>query len=194
MKPTSAHREAQARRPRAVPRQDLRGRGRRRTFDTDDASDPHLRVRASWRAPDGTTIFPQSEWNLREAEPSCESDPQLPEDQIYALLLGGSPARRAAAAPPRASASAPACSASPERHPSAPRGATRRQRADARRRTYSTYTAAVQITDEISIRGQLQELNANEPTEHNEPSAAPSTGASARTGPCAPRSGLSALG
>jgi len=62
-------------------------------FDTPDPADPHLRVLASWRAPDGTTVFVDVGGTVRQATLRLESDPALPQADIQALLLGGSGAR-----------------------------------------------------------------------------------------------------
>lgn len=59
-------------------------------FDTPDPSDPHLRVLASWRAPDGTTVYVDVGGTMRQATLRLESDPSLTQPEIQALLLGGS--------------------------------------------------------------------------------------------------------
>lgn len=59
-------------------------------FDTPDPSDPHLRVLASWRAPDGTTVYVDVGGTMKQATLRLESDPSLPQAEIQALLLGGS--------------------------------------------------------------------------------------------------------
>jgi translocation and assembly module TamB len=58
-------------------------------FDTADPADPHLRVLASWRAPEGTTVYVEVGGTLRQATLRLESDPALPQADIQALLLGG---------------------------------------------------------------------------------------------------------
>jgi len=59
-------------------------------FDTPDPSDPHLRVLASWRAPDGTTVYVDVGGTMKQATLRLESDPSLTQPEIQALLLGGS--------------------------------------------------------------------------------------------------------
>lgn len=59
-------------------------------FDTPDPSDPHLRVLASWRAPDGTTVYVDVGGTMHQATLRLESDPSLTQPEIQALLLGGS--------------------------------------------------------------------------------------------------------
>jgi hypothetical protein len=58
-------------------------------FDTPDPANPHLRVLASWRAPDGTTVYVDVGGTVRQATLRLESDPALPQAEIQALLLGG---------------------------------------------------------------------------------------------------------
>jgi autotransporter translocation and assembly factor TamB len=57
-------------------------------FDTADPSNPHLRVLASWHAPDSTVIWVEVRGTLREATLRLESDPARPQQEIQALLLG----------------------------------------------------------------------------------------------------------
>jgi autotransporter translocation and assembly factor TamB len=58
-------------------------------FETDDASNPYLNATASWRAPDGSTVYIDVKGTLKEAKVSFTSDPARPEPEIMALLLGG---------------------------------------------------------------------------------------------------------
>jgi autotransporter translocation and assembly factor TamB len=58
-------------------------------FDTADPADPHLRVLASWRAPEGTTVYVEVGGTVRQATLRLESDPALSQADIQALLLGG---------------------------------------------------------------------------------------------------------
>jgi hypothetical protein len=62
-------------------------------FDTADPADPHLRVLASWRAPDGTTVYVEVGGTVRQATLRLESDPALSQADIQALLLGGGGSR-----------------------------------------------------------------------------------------------------
>lgn len=55
-------------------------------FDTPDPSDPRLDVRASWRSPDGDTLFMYISGTI--SKPRVQFD--RPQDQALALLLGGS--------------------------------------------------------------------------------------------------------
>ncbi|HVJ18791.1 MAG TPA: translocation/assembly module TamB domain-containing protein, partial [Polyangiaceae bacterium] len=142
-------------------------------FDTDDPGDPHLRVRASWRAPEGTTIYLKVRGTFSKAEPTWESDPQLSQDQIYALLLGGSTGDQSSGS---GTASATAVglggdllgkvlSDSPLLRRVAVRGGSEQSLDD---RTYQTYTAAYQVTDEISVETSYKTSDASGATERNE--------------------------
>lgn len=55
-------------------------------FDTPDPADPRLDVRASWRSPDGDTLFMYVTGTI--SKPRVQFD--RPQDQALALLLGGS--------------------------------------------------------------------------------------------------------
>jgi translocation and assembly module TamB len=62
-------------------------------FNTGDASNPHLDVTASWRAPDGTIVYVRIRGTFREASLRLSSDPPLADQaQLQALLLGGTTA------------------------------------------------------------------------------------------------------
>jgi len=60
-------------------------------FDTDDFTNPHVNIRAVWRAPSGVRITANLAGTAREPELTLESDPPLAggEAEIYALLFGG---------------------------------------------------------------------------------------------------------
>jgi autotransporter translocation and assembly factor TamB len=60
-------------------------------FDTGDHTDPHINIRAVWRAPGGVSITANLVGTAREPELTLESDPPLPggEAEIFALLFGG---------------------------------------------------------------------------------------------------------
>lgn len=57
-------------------------------FDTDDPADPHLNAVASWRAPDGSTVYLEVTGTLKDARLRVSS-PDHSEDEAMALLLGG---------------------------------------------------------------------------------------------------------
>ncbi len=60
-------------------------------FDTEDFTNPHINIRAVWRAPSGVRITANLAGTAREPELTLESDPPLAggEPEIYALLFGG---------------------------------------------------------------------------------------------------------
>jgi len=60
-------------------------------FDTDDFTNPHVNIRAVWRAPSGVIITASLAGTAREPELTLTSDPPLAggEAEIYALLFGG---------------------------------------------------------------------------------------------------------
>jgi hypothetical protein len=138
-------------------------------FDTDDPSNPHLRVRASWRASDGTIVYLNISGTVREAKLRPESEPQLSDAEIYALLLGGNPGQEGGSAAAAgigltADVLGRVLSDTPLRNVELRTGSE--QTLD--ERTYSTYTAAVQISDEIWFEGSYKSLNTSEVTEENE--------------------------
>ncbi|MEZ4225436.1 MAG: translocation/assembly module TamB domain-containing protein [Polyangiaceae bacterium] len=57
-------------------------------FDTEDPTDPHLTALASWRAPDGSTVYLEVTGTLKDARLRVTS-PDHSEDEAMALLLGG---------------------------------------------------------------------------------------------------------
>ena len=59
-------------------------------FDTEDPTNPHISATASWRVPDGTTIYVNIRGLLRSATLRVSSDPPRPEHEVMALLIGGS--------------------------------------------------------------------------------------------------------
>jgi autotransporter translocation and assembly factor TamB len=58
-------------------------------FDTGEPTNPRIHVLASWRAPDATTIYVEVRGTYREATLTLRSDPPRTEQEIQALLLGG---------------------------------------------------------------------------------------------------------
>jgi translocation and assembly module TamB len=125
-------------------------------FDTDDASNPHLNATASWRAPDGSTVYVDVRGTLKESKVSFTSDPARPEPEIMALLLGGQAAstggddESGGGSGAAAAGSAAVGGAAPivnELLKDSPLGAV-----EFRTATYegrSSYTAAVQITQSV---------------------------------------------
>ncbi|HEV8246207.1 MAG TPA: translocation/assembly module TamB domain-containing protein, partial [Polyangiaceae bacterium] len=139
------------------------------SFDTDDPSNPHVRILASWRAPEGTVVYLKISGTYREAKLDPSSDPPLSDQEIYALLLGGSSSKESGSATATgvglgAGVLGKLLSDTPLRNVEL-RTASE-QTVD--ERTYSTYTAAVQISDEIWFEGSYKALNDNEPAQENQ--------------------------
>ncbi len=59
------------------------------SFDTGDPADPRIAAVAAWRASDGTVIYVDVTGTLQHAHLALRSDPPLPEQEIYARVLGG---------------------------------------------------------------------------------------------------------
>jgi len=59
-------------------------------FDTGDSANPRLDVTASWRAPDGTTVYVDIRGTFKHGSLSLRSDPPLGDVELQTLLLGGS--------------------------------------------------------------------------------------------------------
>lgn len=58
-------------------------------FDTGDSANPRLDVTAEWRAPDGTTVIVDVTGTMKDQKVALRSDPPMPEQQVFAVLLGG---------------------------------------------------------------------------------------------------------
>jgi hypothetical protein len=137
-------------------------------FDTGDATNPHLRVLASWRAPDSTIIYVEVSGTLREAALRLDSDPARSQAEIQALLFGGGTGEggdaQAAGIGYGADFLGELLADTPLRRVEL-RTASEQTADD---RYYSTYTAAVQVSDEIWFEGSYKDLNTNDPSERQE--------------------------
>jgi hypothetical protein len=136
-------------------------------FDTGDASDPRIRVTANWRAPDGTLVTAEVTGTLKRADLQLSS-PGRSIQEIYALLLGGTgaggeggDARAAGAGVGADRLLGPLLQNTPLRRVEIRAG--NEQTAD--QRTYSTYTAAVPVGENVWFEGSYKSLNSNENTE-----------------------------
>ena len=136
-------------------------------FDTDDASNPHIRVLASWRAPDTTMIWVEVRGTLREATLRLESDPVLSQADIQALLLGGRTSEDEDTTGSRIGVGTDLGGVF---------GDTPFRRVEVRiaaetgsdERNMQTYTAAVPLSDTLWLEGSYANLNANDLSEGNE--------------------------
>ncbi len=138
-------------------------------FDTGDSANPRVRILASWRAPDNTMVYLKISGTYRQAKLDVDSDPQLSDQEIYALLLGGSAGQESGSATATgvglgAGVLGELLSDTPLRNVEI-RTASE-QTVD--ERTYSTYTAAMQLSDEIWFEGSYKTLNNSEPAQENQ--------------------------
>ena len=132
-------------------------------FDNGDATNPHLRVVASWRAPDQTIVYVEVRGTFREATLRLESDPARSEAEIQALLLGGgSPSDSGEAQTAGIGYGADFVSEllADTNLPHVELRTGSEAAADDRR--YQTYTAAVQIGDNVWFEGSYKALSATE--------------------------------
>lgn len=135
-------------------------------FDTGDASNPHLRVLASWHAPDGTVVYVEVRGTVREATLRLESDPPLSQAEIQALLLGGGSSEgggdaQAAGIGYGADFLSEVLADTPFRNVELRTGSE----TTADDRSYSTYTAAIPISESIWFEGSYKNLETADASE-----------------------------
>lgn len=135
-------------------------------FDTGDASNPHLRVLASWHAPDGTVVYLEVRGTVREATLRLESDPALSQPDIQALLLGGGSGEgggdaQAAGIGYGADFLSEVLADTPFRNVELRTGSE----TTADDRSYSTYTAAIPISESIWFEGSYKNLETTDASE-----------------------------
>jgi hypothetical protein len=121
-----------------------------------------LRVLASWRAPDATTVYVEVRGTFREATLRLESDPARSEAEIQALLLGGgtSDAGEPQTAGVGYGADFVSALLADTNLPHVElRTGTETASND---RRYQTYTAAVQISQNVWFEGSYKALSASE--------------------------------
>ena len=139
-------------------------------FDTGDAKNPRLRVIATWRAPDATTVIADVSGNYEQARLRLSSDPPRSEQDIYALLLGGTGSGGEGGDPAATGAGVGAdllgslLVNTPLRQVEFRAGSE--QLTD--QRSYSTYTAALPISDEVWFEGSYKSLNTSDPTQERD--------------------------
>ncbi len=139
-------------------------------FDTGDASNPHVNVTASWRAPEGTQIFVDITGTYREAKLKLRSDPERSDAEKFALLLGGTGSDESGGSGNAAATGIGVGAGVLDRLLSDTplRNVELRTASETlEQRTYSTYTAAVQISDEIWVEGSYKAATQTENADQN---------------------------
>ncbi|MFZ5894377.1 MAG: translocation/assembly module TamB domain-containing protein [Myxococcota bacterium] len=132
-------------------------------FDTGDASNPRIRVTAIFRPPDGSVITAEVSGTLKQATLSLSS-PTKDLQQIYAVLLGGSggtgggDARAAGAGVGADQLLGPLLANTPLRKVELRTGSE----LSADRRSYSTYSAAVPLSEQVWFEGSYKTLNSQD--------------------------------
>lgn len=137
-------------------------------FDTGDASNPHVNVTASWRAAEGTQIFVDITGTFREARLKLRSDPERSDAEKFALLLGGTGSDDSGGGGNATTTGIGVgagvldqlLSDTPLRNVE-----LRTASETLQQRTYSTYTAAVQISDEIWFEGSYKSATQTDVTD-----------------------------
>jgi hypothetical protein len=131
-------------------------------FDTGEPTNPHIYVLASWRAPDGTTVYVEIRGTYREATLSLRSDPPRTEQEIQALLLGSTSESGDAGAAGISYGTdflGEVLAETPLKGINI-RTSNERSVDD---RTYATWAAAVQVSDEIWFEGTYKSLESQGP-------------------------------
>jgi hypothetical protein len=140
--------------------------GGRVTFDTGDSSNPHVDATASWRSPEGTTVYAKLQGTVKDAKLRLSSDPAMPESEIMALLLGGPSSQGGTETGSRGQqAQAIGVGAAAlgfnELFSETPLGAVQFRTSTRENRYTSTsnpaYTAAVRISDEVWLEGTYEQ-------------------------------------
>ncbi len=137
-------------------------------FDTGDAANPRLNVSAEWRAPDGSLVTADVTGTLDRPSLGLSS-PSHSREETLALLLGGAPSEGTDAQVTGAAVGAenilgPLLANTPLRNVEIRTGS----QTTADQRSYSTYTAAVPISDSVWFEGSYKTLNSNDPSEQTD--------------------------
>lgn len=128
-------------------------------FDTDEPSNPHLDVTATWRAPNGVLVMANVQGTAQQPRLSWSSDPGLPggEAEVIALVLGGGgESRDASAGFAGALVNELLGQAGPrsvQLSVSRDTGTGRGQVARMSERTWDTVTATFQLSEEVWVEG-----------------------------------------
>lgn len=130
------------------------------TFDTEEASNPHIDITAAWRAPNGVLVLANVQGTAKEPTLSWASDPGLPggEAEVMALVLGagGGESRDASAGFAGALVNEVLGQAGPRNvqlSVSRDTGTGEGQVARMSQRTWDAVTATVQISDQVWLEG-----------------------------------------
>jgi autotransporter translocation and assembly factor TamB len=124
-------------------------------------------VLASWHAPDGTVVYLEVRGTVREATLRLESDPALSQAEIQALLLGGGGSgegggdAQAAGIGYGADFLSEVLADTPLRNVELRTGSE----TTADDRSYSTYTAAIPISENIWFEGSYKNLETADASE-----------------------------
>lgn len=135
-------------------------------FDTGDAGNPRIRVTAIYRPPDGSVITADVAGTLKQASLTLSS-PTKDLQQIYATLLGGTSsgqggdARAAGAGVGADQLLGPLLANTPLRKVEIRTGSE----LAADRRSYSTYSAAVPLSEQVWFEGSYKTLNSQDSRE-----------------------------
>lgn len=128
-------------------------------FDTDQPSNPHLDVTATWRAPNGVLVMANVQGTAQQPRLSWSSDPGLPggEAEVIALVLGGGgESRDASAGFAGALVNELLGQAGPrsvQLSVSRDTGTGKGQVARMSERTWDTVTATFQLSEEVWVEG-----------------------------------------
>lgn len=132
-------------------------------FNTGDPANPSIRVTATWRAPDDTMVFATVSGTLRDPNLlPLTSSPSRSQDEIWALLLGyGGTDETSSPSAAGAIVGAQQLLAPILQNTPVSRVAIRADEAARGDRSYTTYTAAVPISDKVWFEGSYHAPNAS---------------------------------
>ena len=118
-------------------------------LNPEDVSNPDLNITAVWRAADGTRVYATLSGNLKRGKLRLHSDPAKSETEIFALLLGAKSSEGMGAA----------AGAAALNQLLGTTGGPVNFRAGSTAENSATYTAAVQVADDLWFEGNYTHLN-----------------------------------